>query len=754
MIPVAVRTLCDFAVRQGDLDHRYTPSPTSEQGIEGHRRVTRSRGEHYLTEYPLKGDCAGLLLSGRADGFDPTTLTLEEIKTFRGDLSVMNPGKRALHRAQLRVYGALLCKAQGLPQIRLRLVYYDIDTGLETHIDEEAQAHTLWETLSDLCDVYQAWARQEAKHRVARDQSLIDLRFPFPEFRVGQRQLAEAVYKTIVNRRSALLQAPTGTGKTVGTIYPVLMAMPRNGIDRLFYLTVRNTGRQLALDGLRRILQAQRQSPRIRVLVLVARDQACEHPDKACHGESCPLARGFYDRLALARQAAIDAEKFLDPQTVRDIARAHTVCPYYLSQELARWCDLVIADVNYYFNQQALLHALTQQMEWKVALLVDEGHNLANRARAMYSTRLSQAKLKQTKRVAPEVLKKPLDALMRSWRRLRKKHEQQIEASGQNTVLLDEVPGELNGALQRLVKAITDYLTEQPASAEIQEVLFEALAFLNLAEAFGDHSLCELSVNPSKQTTLAIRNLIPADFLSPRFETSRGHVLFSATLTPHYYHRDMLGLPSDTLWQSAESPFTEDQLTVTAVTKISTRMNDRDKSIAPVIQRVAEQFHQRPANYLVYLSSFYYLTKLHDAFVQAAPEIPVICQRSGMSAKERQEFIESFQENGKQVGFAVLGGAFAEGIDLPGSRLMGVFVLTLGLPPHDAVHEELRRRLQVRFGKGYEYTYLYPGIQKVVQAAGRVIRTSKDTGIIELIDDRYGREDVKKLLPSWWPLVR
>ena len=750
-IPVGVRTLCDFAARSGDLDHRYTPAPSSEEGIAGHRRVVARRGPGYRGEVPLRGECGGLLLSGRADGYDGAANRLEEIKTHRGDLARIGPGQRALHRAQLRAYGALLCRAEGLATITLSLVYLDIQRERETPLTEEADAVTLWGELEALCGRYLAWAHQEQRHRRERDAALLTLRFPFPAFRAGQRDLAETTYKALMGGRDLLLQAPTGIGKTVGTLYPALMAMPRAPLDRIHYLTARNTGRQLALDGLALIRGANPEATVLRVLVLSAREQACEYPDRACHGESCPLARGFYDRLPVARAEALARGLILDPPTLRDLALAHQVCPYYLTQELARWADLVVADVNYQFDQQALLHGLAVQQDWRVALLVDEAHNLAGRARAMYSAELTQARLRAVRRQAPAPLKGPLEALARAWGRLLARHVPLQAGAGADTpVILDTVPRDLDRALQGLLGAITDYLTESPGDAALQELMFEGLGFLALAERFGDHSVCELARDGIGKGRLAIVNLIPADFLRPRFDACRGAVLFSATLAPAPFHRDLLGLPEDTPWQAVDSPFSAGQLQVRIVPAISTRLRDRGASLAPTVERIVRQFRTEPANYLVYLSSFAYLDGLYDAFSRAAPDIPAPRQLPAMSPEARQAFIDSFREGGRQVGFAVLGGAFAEGIDLPGSRLSGVFVLTLGLPPHDRRHELLRARLQQRFGQGYEYGYLYPGVQKVVQAAGRVIRTPEDTGVIELIDDRFARPGVRALLPAWW----
>lgn len=753
MMKVAVRSLCEFAARGGDIDHRYTPAPSAEEGIAGHARVRARRGPHYRAELPLAGSCEGLVLSGRADGYDPLRKRLEEIKTHRGDLARLSTAQQALHWAQLRAYGALLCESEGLETVELALVYYDVGRDKETCLTEQADAATLWQGLETLCRTYRRWAEQEQAHRAERDAALAALRFPFDGFRAGQRALAETVYKSVCTGHHLLLEAPTGLGKTAGTLFPALMAMPRQGLDRLFYLTARTTGRRLALDGLTHICAAQARGVPLRVLELPAREHACEHPDLACHGESCPLAKGFFDRLGAARDTAAGEGGVLDRERLRDIALAHEICPYFLGQEMARWADVVVGDVNRFFDQQALLYALTQQNEWRVTLLVDEAHNLIDRARGMYSTEFTQQRLLAVKRRAPTQLKRPLGRLARRWSDLVAREglaESDRENDADTAPDFIDLPDDLTAAALGLVSAVSDYLSEEAADVELQELLFETIRYLRLAECFGDHSVCELSRNGRGRAAVAIRNLIPADFLAPRFASAQSSVLFSATLAPPHYRRDLLGLPPESLWQTIDSPFGAHQLQVRLETGISTRLADRVASVHPIIALMATHFRTRPGNYLAYFSSFAYLNAVYEAFVSETPQVSVWRQTPGMTPDERQAFIDRFQAGGSGIGFAVLGGAFAEGIDLPGERLIGAFIATLGLPPFDAWHEILRDRLQQRFGRGYDYAYLFPGLQKVAQAAGRVIRTPQDQGVIVLIDDRFARSEVRRLLPRWW----
>ncbi|WP_133859923.1 MULTISPECIES: ATP-dependent DNA helicase [Pseudomonas] len=738
---IAVRALCEFTAKAGDLDLRFTPSPTALEGIEGHQRVAARRGPGYECEVSLQGDFEDLQVRGRADGFDAAANRLEEIKTHRGSLERQPGNHRHLHLAQAKVYGHLLCQSRALAELTLALVYFDIGTGAETVFTEQWTAADLAAHFELQCSRFLAWARQELAHRAARDTALATLAFPHPDFRHGQRPLAEAVYKAASVGCCLLAQAPTGIGKTVGTLFPLLKAMPRQNLDRLFFLAAKTPGRALALHGLDTL-----DAP-VRVLELVARDKACEHPELACHGESCPLARGFYDRLPAARAAALAEPTQLTRARVRETALAHQVCPYYLAQELARWSDVVVGDYNYYFDGSAMLHALAQTQEWRVGVLVDEAHNLLDRARGMYSASLDQRRLASGKAVAPPAIAKGLQTLNREWNRLHK--EQQVDYQVQA-----ELPAAFLTALQRVVGLLTEHFGEsgQPPAPELQTLFFDLLQFMRLGETFGDHSLFDVTLLKGRgkaQSQLNLRNLVPAPFVGPRLAAAHSCTLFSATLIPQHFHRDLLGVPAGSAWVDVASPFAAEQLEVRLV-RLSTRYADRAASRAPIAALIASRYRQRPGNYLAFFSSFDYLDQVAEALAELAPDVPQWRQSRGMDEAARQAFLERFQADGRGIGFAVLGGSFGEGIDLPGDRLIGAFVATLGLPQLNPVNEQLRQRLQWRFGDGYRYAYLYPGLQKVIQAAGRVIRTVQDRGCLYLIDDRFTQPEVRALLPTWW----
>lgn len=641
---IAVRALCEFTAKVGDLDLRFTPSPTALEGIQGHRTVAARRSANYRSEVPLEGSFGALTVKGRADGYDPDANLLEEVKTYRGDLERMPANHRQLHWAQAKIYGWLLCQQLQLSSIRLALVYFDILSERETSLVEEHEAQALEQFFNQQCSLFLQWAEQELAHRHARDQAMAALGFPHPDFRPGQRALAESVYKAVSTGRCLMAQAPTGIGKTLGTVFPMLKAMPGQQLDKLFFLTAKTPGRKLALDAAGVLFERSPGLP-LRVLELVARDKACEHPELACHGESCPLAKSFYDRLPAARQAA-SQRSLLDQQALREIALAHGLCPYYLSQEMARWSDLLVADYNYYFDFSALLFGLAQANQWKVAALVDEAHNLVERGRSMYSASLDQYQLHSVRQSAPEPLKKPLQRLNREWNALHKEQLRSYQA-------YDQAPAPLLKALSLCISAIGDYLNDHPQGLDsrLQGFYFDALQFARVAELFDGQFLFDISkreLNARRSLSeLCLRNVVPAGFLAPRLSAARSTVLFSATLNPWHYYRDLLGLPETTVWVDVESPFSAAQLDVHIVSRISTRFAHRQASLAPIVELIASQFRQRPGNYLAFFSSFDYLQQVASLLAQQHPDIPLWQQSRGMDEGQRQGFLERFDADGQ-----------------------------------------------------------------------------------------------------------
>lgn len=741
---VAVRELCAFTAKEGDLDLRFTPSPTADEGVAGHKAVAARRGSSHRAEVRVQDAYEELLVRGRADGFDQDNAIVEEVKTYRGELASLPDNQRALHWAQAKVYAAMLCRQFKIPSVVVRLVYFDVDRGDETVLDEQCTVDELAGFFAAQCQRFLSWARSELVHRSTRDAALTALKFAYPSFRVGQRHLAEQAYLTAKSDRVLLAQAGTGSGKTLATVFATLKAMPAKGNDKIFFLTAKSSGHAAPLDALNQLCSRNGGTP-LRVLQLVARSKACEYPDKACHGESCPLARDFYDHLPAAREAAAQ-QRWLDAPSIRRVAQQHAVCPYYLAQEMVRWADVVVADYNYLFDVSALLHALSVVNDWRVSLLIDEAHNLVERGRTMYSETLSRDELRAAAREAPSSLARPMRRLGRAWSRICAGQAMPYAAS-------DDVPKTFAKAVGDICSAAAEAMADGQgdASPGFLDFYFKLLHFRRLADTFGTHSIFDIVQQPGRgRSALSIRNVVPAVFLKPRFAAASSILLFSATLQPQRFYADMLGLPEDAGWLDVDSPFTADQLDVRVVTHLSTRFARRAGSAQPIAELIAAQFRQRPGNYLAFFSSFDYMEMVAQNLQRACPDVPHWCQQRAMGDADRSAFLDRFEEGGYGVGFAVLGGSFAEGIDLPGQRLIGAFIATLGMPQVNAVNDQYRRVLDAEFGAGFDYVYLFPGLRKVVQAAGRVIRTPTDTGTLHLIDERYSLLSIRALLPAWW----
>lgn len=743
---VSVRSLCEFASKVGDLERRFTPSSTACEGINGHRVIADRRPTGYQREVSVSGEYRGLRVRGRADGFDPTSGRLEEFKTYRGDLGRMPSNRRRLHWAQLKTYGALLTQSKSLRDIDLALVYFDVASQRETILHERFSADVLQIEFHRLCAAFMAWAEQEAGHRAKRNASIDTLRFPHPAMHPAQRHLAGTVYRTVQRRGFLLAQAPTGIGKTIGTLFPALKALMQQDFDKLLFLVAKTSGRPAALHALRSLM-AGPSTATLRVLEYTSKERACVYPDRTCSGDSCPLAKGFYDRLPQARAAAVSIN-LLDQAALRQIALDNRTCPYYLAQEMTRWSDVIIADYNYYFDAHASLHALMTEHGWRVVLLVDEAHNLLPRARAMYSGTLEPSALTTAMLRAPATLARQLRRLDRTW--------QQLEHSNAAIYAVLPAPPELLlQEIHRTAVSIRDHLADDPdfVADGDSRFYFDLLYFNQLIGSFATHSIFDLTRSdqrPTGRASLSIRNICPAAFLAPRFAASSATVLFSATLAPQVYYRQLLGVPATAAWLDVASPFKASQLTVRVMANLSTRYADRRDSLKAVVAAMAAQYRSQPGNYLAFFGGYEYSDQVARAFKEAHADIDVWQQTREMDAMQHHAFLQRFSADGRGIGFAVLGGVFAEGIDLPGTRLIGAFIATLGMPPLNALNGEYQQRMQQLFGRGFEYAYLYPGLQKVVQAAGRIIRSTQDAGTLLLMDDRFMQPQVRELLPRWW----
>jgi DNA excision repair protein ERCC-2 len=747
-IGVSVRDLVAFCHRSGHIDHRFTPSPSAEQGIEGHQRVFRRRPGSYQREYPVQwvhqqGDVT-LRVRGRADGFDAAQGLLEEIKTCRIDAEEIPPPVTAQHLAQARVYAAIICAERELPSLTVRLNWLNIDSDQEVWVEETCSADSLSAFLEDTLQRFSAWLAVLARLRRRRDASLENLPFPHGSFRPGQREIAELVYRCIDRGGELMIEAPTGIGKTAAVLYPALKALGTGKHEGIVFTTARTVGRRAAencLDQLRAVgLDAT-------ALSLTAKDKICFSPGHACHWDDCPFARGYYDRLPAALEEAI-RQPSLRREDIEMVARRHEVCPYQLADDLLPWVDIAVVDVHYLYSLYPRLGHLIAQDARRFSVLVDEAHNLPDRARDMYSARLAKRDLMAVRRRAPAALRKPLERVNRALLALQK--EPWAEA-GLDT--RDVLPETLLHRLADFCAAVGDVLAAQPdflsSNPGLMDFYFDLLHWLRVAEYWGDEFLLELHRGEGAQgLVLQISCLDPSRLLRDANARLHAVVVFSATLSPLPWMRERLGLADEAVCRQMPSPFIREQLAVQLATDIDTRYQARQRSLGQLVATLADWLAAQPGNCLVYFPSYRYL---QDCLAELKVENRTLWQqRPGLSEDERGALLDLFAGRRDVVAFCILGGVFGEGIDLPGDQLSGVVVVGVGMPQVGREREQLRTWYQQTRGRGFEYAYMYPGMQKVAQALGRVVRTDSDRGRALLVDPRYARPEYRALLPPWW----
>lgn len=748
---VAVRTLVEFAAKAGSLDRRFTPAPSGQQGIQGHKTVTARRHSQYQSEYQLELQHQGLLLRGRADGYDPLIHRMEEIKTHYGDALLIPKNHQQLHWAQLKIYGWMYCKIYHHTSIGLALVYLDLHLDKETIIDSNSDLDELAEFAHQIIDFYNHWHKAFYKRQEELSFWIKTLSFPYATMHASQRRMAELVYKAAALKRTLMVEAPTGTGKTLASLFPAIKSLHYTGIDKIFYLTAKSTAKQLAIDAIE-LITSNKATP-LRSLELTAQKKICLEPAKECHGESCHYALDFYDKLQRAREAASHIP-LLDQVRLVELAKNFSICPFYLGMEMARWVDIVIADVNYFVDGTPLLLALTEEFDWQPILLVDEAHNMIERGREIFSAELNRNQLLAARKLSPKSLQKPFGKLNKEWVKLIDLHNiHNVDSKFIEYQIIHQLPNEVLQSVMDLGNRITEYLQANPTTTlepPVMELFFDILHFQHIAEMLDDDYLIELLKQDGDQ--IGLRNMVPAKQLAARFQYAAAACFFSATLTPPDFYQQLLGLPDDTVIEKLPSPFDPMQLQIKIAKHISTRYQHRQTSLQALCKIICEQLKSHPGNAILFTSSYTYLQMLEAKLVDLLKDmnIKLLIQKKNMTEHDRENFLREFDQTHNLLGLAVLGGVFSEGIDLPGEKLKGVFIATLGLPQVNSFNERLAQHLQSRFERGYDYTYLYPGIQKVVQAAGRVIRTTNDQGYVMLLDQRFQQLNVKTLFPEWW----
>lgn len=753
-LTVAVRTLVEFALRAGDLESTFGGPGRAREGIRAHQQVRRARPADYTPEVAVAGEVAAegvtLSLKGRIDGVfqEAGATVLEEIKSTSRELSALDPEGDPLHWGQLRVYAALYAAAQGADSLDLQLTYYHLASGETRAVRRRETRARLEAFLKEVAAAFLSWARGLDDWCRRRDAGIQALEFPYTDYRRGQRRMAVAVYRAIRQGGRLMVQAPTGIGKTMAAVFPAVKAMGVGLTSKIFYVTARTTGRHAAEQAFDALRQA---GLAFKTLTLTAKDKACFEPAAACRPEECPYARGYYDRLPAARQAAF-AVPALDQAALAAIAREHRVCPFELSLEMALWADAVIGDYNYVFDPRVYLRRFFSDTGNDFTCLVDEAHNLVDRAREMFSAALCKATLLAARRPLRGELPGVHRALggVNAWM---VKARRRCQAAG-GASADRQAPEDLLPLLRRFTHQAEAWLVlnlPRPWREALVEAYFEASAFLRIAEGF-DASYATCLTTDGQDLQVRLFCIDPAGQLQEALARCRAVVFFSATLSPGDYFIRSFGCGPETPCLELPSPFPCANRCLLVSGRVSTFYRDREQTGEALAELLGRLVKGHAGNYLFFFPSYAYLDLVHGLFTRRHPAVATLTQAPEMPEAERNAFLARFTTtpDGTLAGFAVMGGIFGEGIDLVGKRLSGAAIVGVGLPGIDTERELIRQHFDGREGAGFDYAYRYPGLNRVLQAAGRVIRSPTDRGVILLVDPRFRSARYRALLPTDW----
>ena len=769
-IVISVRNLVEFLLAEGDIDEGRGGAMRLEAMAKGsrmHRKIQRRAGADYHAEVPLKFvieyEEYQLALEGRADGiiYDEETLPLlgdgqaensphiiiDEIKGMYTDVEVMAE-PISVHLAQAKCYAYIFATQNNLPYISVQMTYCNLDTEEVRRFREDYSYEEIEAWFLALLADYKKWADYLFHQKMIRQQSIQTLEFPY-EYRTGQKKLVKDVYRSIAREKLLFVQAPTGTGKTLATIFPAVQAMGQNMGDRIFYLTAKTATGLVARDAFALLEEKGYEG---KTVVLTAKDKMCLLEERSCNPEACPYAKGHYDRVNDAVYDLLQEENIIDREKLLSWAKERKVCPFEFSLDVSNWVDHIICDYNYVFDPNVYLKRFfAEGVRGDYLFLVDEAHNLVDRAREMYSETLVKEEFLLMKRKLKSYSHKLERALERCNKELLL-----LKRQCERMAVYEEVDVFLFSLLN--VAAAFDELLQRdvtlPDKDEVLDFYFKVRNFISLSEHLDEHYRIYSDYNDKGEFCLHLFCVDPSRMLQERLDRSRAAVFFSATLLPIQYYKELLCNESDVYAIYAEPVFEQTQRALVIgndVTSKYTRRNAAEYArIADYIYHIVEK---KQGNYMVFCPSYKMMEDIYGHFlVKAEGSCRVIIQGSGMTEAKREEFLKEFDVQGEEslVAFCVLGGIFSEGIDLTNERLIGSIIVGVGLPQIGNEREIMKQYFDATGRDGFDFAYKYPGMNKVIQAAGRVIRTTEDRGVIALLDERFCQASYRATFPREW----
>lgn len=753
----SVRGVIEFVFRRGHLDDRYMGKNRALEGTLAHQKLQASNAtiyKNYEKEVKLGKEFyienVVLNVEGRADGIiiENDLVIIEEIKSTFKSLLFIEEDYNEVHLAQGKFYAYIYGEKNALSSISVRLSYYNIETNEVKSFDKFYELKDLEEFVYNIINQYSKWVKLKGKLNKERDLSINDLKFPFDTYRKGQRELAINCYKTIKKRGILFAQAPTGIGKTISTIYPSIKALGEGRGNRIIYLTAKTITRTVAEEAFTKL---NGKGLKCRNITLTSKEKICFQEKVKCNPDECAYAVDYFGRANNVVFQVISKERNISRVIIEKYAREFKICPFELSLDLSVWCDVIICDYNYAFDPRVRLKRIFEDNESENIILIDECHNLVGRAREMFSSEIYKSKFLLVSRLVKGIvptLYKVLYAINKELGNIRS----EVQELEKDSIYHKEEYKELYRLLKVALKEGDEYLVKARGTSAYEEVLdlyFDIRGFLSVAELYSDEYVTLVEVDKS-EVRVKLFCVNPSKNLATIVRKSYSAILFSATLTPLNYYIDLLGGDEESYRMTLSSPFNKEHFKIYGY-PLNMRYSQRNGNVENACKLINKFINEISGNYMVFLPSYDYLNKVYGKYVELYGEKNIACQVEVLNEEEREAFISRFTVKSKIAAFCVVGGIFSEGIDLPGERLIGSAVVGVGFPRISKEGDIIKDYYK---DKGFDYAYVYPGINKVLQAAGRVIRTEEDKGRLLLIDDRYFNSKYRGLLPKEWEITR
>ena len=756
IIRISVRSLVEFILREGDIDNRVSGSMEKDAMLLGgkiHRKIQSRMGTNYTAEVPLKIQmpCDGFVLQieGRADGVlkDDGKVLIDEIKGILRSLEHLE-APVPVHLAQAKCYAYIYAVQNSLKCIDVQMTYCQMETEEIRRFCQKFEFQELQTWFQDLVTQYEKWAKFEIEWRNVRNDSIRQIEFPFP-YREGQRDLVVSVYRTILRKKKLFIQAPTGVGKTMATVFPAVRAVGEGLGEKIFYLTAKTITRTVAEQAFSLLKE---KGLLYKTITLTAKEKICFCEEAECNPDACPYAKGHFDRVNDAVFDLITHSGDWSREVLEEQAKKHMVCPFEMSLDVSNWADAVICDYNYAFDPQAYLKRFfSESGKGEYLFLIDEAHNLVERGREMYSASLYKEDLLEVRKLVkaedPKLAKRLSECNQQFLELKRECEHYQILKSVSHIAL----------KLMNVLSKLEDYLEECKDAEKKKRVLdfyFAVRSFLNIHDIMDENYVIFSEMMEDGRFQIKLFCVNPAVNLQNYLEQGNSTIFFSATLLPVHYYKKLLSVEKDDYAVYAHSSFPQENKFLFIGTDVSTRYTRRGESTYQRFARyIAVMAEQKKGNYMAFFPSYRFLEEVHTCFLECVDhEVDSICQVSYMDEEQREEFLEEFEQEREKslVAFCVMGGIFSEGIDLTDDKLIGAVIAGTGLPQVCTEREILKQYFNAADMDGFDYAYLYPGMNKVLQSAGRVIRTESDRGVILLLDDRFRAMRYREVFPREW----